>query len=257
MNKRFTSSYSYQYIFINYITCICTYFLSIWGNINSDLLMVCYSKNRLAQKLSRAGWTGTTSKRLVRRIQERLAEAQSDSAGMWLFGYCYNDSTSQGGASLLSLFSIFFPSNILFYFILFFIFIVTRLQLSAFSPHPSAPPQPNPPPSPASILHLGFVHVFLKTPLLTSRSTLPSDYCQIVLNFNVSSYVCFASFFVDYVPVKGEIIWYLSLTTWIISLSIMLSNSIHTIAKGISYFFLCCVEFHCVNVPLFLDPHIC
>ena len=29
--------------------------------------------------------------------------------------------------------------------------------------------------------------------------------------------------FVDYVPVKGEIIWYLSLTTWLISLSIMLS----------------------------------
>ena len=39
---------------------------------------------------------------------------------------------------------------------------------------------------------------------------------------------------VDYVPVKGEIIWYLSLTTWLISLSIMLSSSIHAIAKGIS-----------------------
>ena len=33
--------------------------------------------------------------------------------------------------------------------------------------------------------------------------------------------------FVDYVPVKGEIIWYLSLTVWLISLSIMLSSSIH------------------------------
>ena len=30
---------------------------------------------------------------------------------------------------------------------------------------------------------------------------------------------------VDYVPVKGEIIWYLSLTVWFISLSIMLSSS--------------------------------
>ena len=39
---------------------------------------------------------------------------------------------------------------------------------------------------------------------------------------------------VDYVPVKGEIIWYLSLTSWLISLSIMLSSSIHAIAKGIS-----------------------
>ena len=43
---------------------------------------------------------------------------------------------------------------------------------------------------------------------------------------------------VDYVPVKGEIIWYLSLTAWLISLSIMLSSSIHAVAKGISSFFL-------------------
>ena len=36
---------------------------------------------------------------------------------------------------------------------------------------------------------------------------------------------------VDYVPVKGEIIWYLSLTTWLISLSIMLSSSIHAVVN--------------------------
>ena len=46
---------------------------------------------------------------------------------------------------------------------------------------------------------------------------------------------------VDYVPVKGEIIWYLSLTVWLVSLSIMLSSSIHAIAKGISSFFLSAV----------------
>ena len=49
---------------------------------------------------------------------------------------------------------------------------------------------------------------------------------------------CLLFSFVDYVPVKGEIIWYLSLTAWLISLSIMLSSSIHAIAKGISSFFL-------------------
>ena len=43
---------------------------------------------------------------------------------------------------------------------------------------------------------------------------------------------------VDYVAVKGEIIWYLSLTAWLISLSIMLSSSIHAVEKGISSFFL-------------------
>ena len=57
------------------------------------------------------------------------------------------------------------------------------------------------------------------------------------------SLVVFCSLFsfVDYVPVKGEIIWYLSLTSWLISLSIMLSSSIHAVAKGISSFFLSAV----------------
>ena len=36
----------------------------------------------------------------------------------------------------------------------------------------------------------------------------------------------------------GEIIWYLSFTTWLISLSIMLSSSIHAVEKGRSSFFL-------------------
>ena len=49
---------------------------------------------------------------------------------------------------------------------------------------------------------------------------------------------CLLFAFVDYVPVKGEIISYLSLTSWLISLSIMLSCSIHAVAKGISSFFL-------------------
>ena len=43
---------------------------------------------------------------------------------------------------------------------------------------------------------------------------------------------------VVYVPVKGDIIWYLSITAWLISLSIMLSCSIQAVAKGISSFFL-------------------
>ena len=49
---------------------------------------------------------------------------------------------------------------------------------------------------------------------------------------------CLLFSLVDYVPVKGEIIWYLSLTVWLISLSIMLSSSIHAVAKGRSSFFL-------------------
>ena len=50
---------------------------------------------------------------------------------------------------------------------------------------------------------------------------------------------CLIFSFVDYVPVKGEITWYFSLTSWLISLSITLSSSIH--AKGRSSFFLSAV----------------
>ena len=50
--------------------------------------------------------------------------------------------------------------------LLFLIFIVIQLQLSAFSPHPSTPPQLNPPPSP---LPLDFVHVsFIVVPVISS-----------------------------------------------------------------------------------------
>ena len=50
---------------------------------------------------------------------------------------------------------------------------------------------------------------------------------------------CLLVCFVDYVPLKGEIIWYLSFTIWLISLSIMLSSSIHAVAKeGVTSFFL-------------------
>ena len=38
---------------------------------------------------------------------------------------------------------------------------------------------------------------------------------------------CLLFSFVDYVPVKGEIIWYLSLTAWLIALSILLCSPTH------------------------------
>ena len=49
---------------------------------------------------------------------------------------------------------------------------------------------------------------------------------------------CLLFFPIDYVLVKGEIIWHLSLTVWLISLSIMLSSPIQVVAKGICSFFL-------------------
>ena len=108
-----------------------------------------------------------------------------------------------------------------------------------FSPHP------NPPPSLASTLPFGFVHVsFIVVPENPSPCCPPTSPLAIVRLFLTSMTLvifCLLFSFVDYVSVKGEIIWYLSLTAWLISLSIMLSNSIHAVSKGISSFFLSAV----------------
>ena len=125
---------------------------------------------------------------------------------------------------------------------LFLIFIVTQLQLYAFSPHPSTPPQLNPPPSPLPPPPW-FGPCVLYTNSSNPLSWLSPRHSSLVIDrlfLTSMSLVIFCLLFssIDYVPVKGEITWYLSLTTWLISLSIMLSSSIHAVAKGIRYFFL-------------------
>ena len=69
-------------------------------------------------------------------------------------------------------------------------------------------------------------------------SPLPSPLAIVRLFLTSMSLVifCLLFSFVDYIPVKGEIIWYLSLTDWLMSLSIMLSSSIHAVAKVMSSF---------------------
>ena len=76
---------------------------------------------------------------------------------------------------------------------------------------------------------------------LLSRPHSPLTIVRLFLTSMSLVRFCFLFNSVDYVPVKGEIIWYLSLITWLISLSIMFSSSIHAVAKGISSFFLSAV----------------
>ena len=67
----------------------------------------------------------------------------------------------------------------------------------------------------------------------------PSPLVTVSLFISVTPVVfCLLVCFVDYVPPIGEIIWYLSFTTWLILHSIMLSRSIHVVTKGRSSFFL-------------------
>ena len=125
----------------------------------------------------------------------------------------------------------------------FFFFIVVQLQLSAFSPCPSPPT----PAKPTSLLWFHPPPWFCPRVLYSSSwkpfSPLspPHSLLAIVRLFLTSMSLvifCLLFSFVDYVSVKGEIIWYVPLTAWLISLSIMLSSSIYAVAKDISSFSL-------------------
>ena len=111
--------------------------------------------------------------------------------------------------------------------------------------HYSPSPQPSPPPSLNPdllwlcpyVLYTCSCQTFpLFPPLSPPCSPLVTD-SLLLISMSLVIF-CLLVCFVDYVPLIGEIIWYLSFTTWLISLSIMLSRSIHAVAKGRSSFFL-------------------
>ena len=115
--------------------------------------------------------------------------------------------------------------------------------------HPHLPPSNLPPLAlsmcPSYMLLDGRSPIFF----LLSLSHLLSGYCQFVLYFNVSGSIWLVCF-VAWIPLIVEIIWYLSFTAWLISLSIMLSSAIHAVTKDrSSFFFSFYVVFHHINVP--------
>ena len=57
-------------------------------------------------------------------------------------------------------------------------------------------------------------------------------------------------YFVHEIPHISDIKWYMSFSDWLISLSIIISRSIHAVPRGkISFFFFWHIEFRYVNVP--------
>ena len=129
----------------------------------------------------------------------------------------------------------------LFYFFIFYCYSITVVCLFSPSLHPT-------PAEPTSLPHFLPPSWFCPCVLYSSSScnplsSLSPPHCPLTIVrlflTSVSLVIfCFLFSSIYYVPVKGEIIWYLSLTTWLISLNIMLSSSIHAVAKGISSFFL-------------------
>ena len=124
---------------------------------------------------------------------------------------------------------------------------IVQVQFSAFSLHPSPTPAfptslPFPPPPPI-IVHVSFIIVPTNPSPFSPEipSPLPSGHCWPFLSFSVFGYILLVCF-VGQVPVKGEILRYVSFTAWLILLSIMLSSSIHAVAKGRSFFFLSAMQ---------------
>ena len=130
--------------------------------------------------------------------------------------------------------------NLELFFFNFYCYSITVVCIFFPSLHPT-------PANPTSLPHLHPPPWFCPCVLYSSSCnplsplSPPHSALAIVRLFLISMSLvifCLPFSFVDYVPVKGEITWYLSLATWLISLSIMLSSSIHAVAKGISSFFL-------------------
>ena len=117
--------------------------------------------------------------------------------------------------------------------------------VSIFLP-PLSPTRPMPTSHPQSHPHLApsrgpsFMFIYIPFPSFPHYFPLPSPLVTVsLLSISMSLAIfCLQVCFVDLVPLIGEIIWYLSFTTWLTSLSIMLPSYIHTVVKGKSSFFL-------------------
>ena len=129
---------------------------------------------------------------------------------------------------------------------LFLILVYSITVVATFPPLLSSV-QPTPPPTPKSIprllsMSMGYSYMFFdqSLPLLSTPIPFPTPpgSCQSVSCFHACGSVLFISLFCHQIPLIGEIIWYLSFTIWFTSLSMILSRSIHAIAKGRSSFFL-------------------
>ena len=134
---------------------------------------------------------------------------------------------------------LFFSCEIIFLLFFYSSTVVSIFPLP-FSPTPITPTS-HPQASLPVALSMGLLYLFLDD-LSHSFSHYPPPLSPLVtVHFffiSVSGYILLNVCFLDWVPLISEIIWYLSFAVWFISLSIMLSSSIHAVTKGRSSFFL-------------------
>ena len=113
-------------------------------------------------------------------------------------------------------------------------------------PHPHLPPLN----LPSLFLSICPFYMFFDgpSPFIPYYPSPSSSLVTVSLFFILMSLVifCLLVCFFDQVPLIGEIIWHVSFTSWLVSLSVMLSSSIHAVAKGRSFFFLSAIQYSIV-----------
>ena len=134
-----------------------------------------------------------------------------------------------------------------FYFLFFnhsYCYSIIVVHFFTFCPPPPIP-QPHAAPTVNSdtVVHVhgSFIHVLCPAPSPSFHHYPPPSPLVTFNLFHVSMPMvlfCSLVYFVCQITLISEIIWYLSFTAWLISLSIMLSSSTHAVAKGRSSFFL-------------------
>ena len=126
--------------------------------------------------------------------------------------------------------------NILFYCCSSTVVCIFNPQLPPSLPITSPPPRSYPLWLCPCILHICSL---VTTPQFPPYSSPPSPFSDSFFSISMSLVIfCLFVCIVDYVPLAGDIIWYLFFTGWLISRSIMLSRSIHAVMKSRSSFFL-------------------
>ena len=152
-----------------------------------------------------------------------------------------------------------------FFFLSFLIYFYccSSTVVSVFSPH--LPPTP---PIPTSYSRsypfwlcpcVLYIYFLRRLPLFSPIISVPSPLWLLSVRSLLQSLVIFCSLvcFVDSVPIKGEIIWYVSFTTWLISLSLMLSSSIMLSRRvGAPSFFLLPTIPLCKCTTVFWSTHL-
>ena len=134
-----------------------------------------------------------------------------------------------------------------------FIFIVYAITVPAFSPFPHLH-QPYPLSSPCqSLYHCQCPWIAHKHSLVSPFtiwhpvSTPPTDTVSLFYVFVLLFLFCSLVYYVLQIPHISEIMWYLSFTDWLISLSIF-SRSIHAVVGGKNFFFFIAAQYSIVQM---------